>query len=151
MALQWDDDRLLAELGEALQSAGETPEWVTRAGEAAWSWRTVDEELALATLVFDSTESSEPLVRSAVGAPANRLLEFRGGGLTLQLTESGDVLLGQVDPGGPGTVTVERPDGTSDSVPVDELGCFDLPKPTTPFRLLCTTADGGLVTGLLRL
>ena len=47
-----NDNELLDALRDALRSAGPVPENVTTSGRAAWTWRTIDAELA--TLVFDS-------------------------------------------------------------------------------------------------
>lgn len=151
---QWDDERLLAELREALQYVGAVPqsvrESVVEAGQAAWTWRTIDEELALASLVFDSLADAGPLVRSAAPA-APRLLLLEADGLSVHLEVDGRSVLGQLVPGGPGTVTVRTAEGVHAVVEADDLGCFSVDLPDVPVRLHCETEAGGLVTEWLRL
>ena len=46
------DDDLLELVGRALRAADPVPDRVTDGARAAWTWRTIDQELA--ELVFDS-------------------------------------------------------------------------------------------------
>ena len=46
------DDELLALVGRALRAAEPVPDHVIAGARAAWTWRTIDQELA--ELVFDS-------------------------------------------------------------------------------------------------
>ena len=46
------DDELLELVGRALRAAEPVPDQVVAGARAAWTWRTIDEELA--ELVFDS-------------------------------------------------------------------------------------------------
>ena len=147
MTEQWDDTRLLAELREALRSAGPVPDRVLRSGEAAFTWRTVDEELEMALLSYDSRQDRELVVRSS--AETSHLLVYETAALQLQLEVSGASLVGQVVPPGPGTVTVRTASGATRSVTADDLGCFTLELPEGPVRLTCRTAAGSLTTGWL--
>ncbi len=59
MAGQWwsDDDQLLEVLRDALTTAREVPPGLVAAGKAAYSWRTIDAELA--ALTYDSAWEGE--------------------------------------------------------------------------------------------
>lgn len=52
-ARQWDDETLIDQLRQALQFVGPV-DLAVAAGTAVFTWRTIDEELARASLVFDS-------------------------------------------------------------------------------------------------
>ena len=74
---QWaDEDRLMAALAEALQAERDVPREFIDAGQAAFTWHSIDAELA--ALTFDSeTETMAAAVRSAEAAP--RFLTFTAG------------------------------------------------------------------------
>ena len=94
-----DDDALLAELGTALGEAEQVPPADLTAARGAFAWRTVDADLAIAELMFDSACDPEPagLTRSGGDGPA-RALAFRRGPVTLEIevTEAG--IVGQLSP-----------------------------------------------------
>ncbi|MEV4758430.1 hypothetical protein AB0J86_25460 [Micromonospora sp. NPDC049559] len=130
-----DDFALLAELGEALRDREPPPREFLAAAYAAFSWRTVDAELAVAELTFDSVCDREPagLTRSAGSA---RTLAFRGGQLAVEIevTESG--IVGQLSPAAGGRVVARTADGPYEEAPVDDLGLFSLgPPPSGPIQL----------------
>jgi hypothetical protein len=143
-----DDDRLLADLRAALQQAGAPTPGMTAAGAAAYSWRTLDAELAVLSEESAATESA--LVRGAPREP--RTLEFRGARLSVELERTGTGLLGQLVPPTSGQVTLLGPGGELGRASADELGCFTLDHTSGgPVRVRCQTPSGALVTEWFRL
>jgi hypothetical protein len=129
-----DDDRLLDELRKALQTSESVPPLVAAQARGAFTWRTVDEELA--TLSHDSRHDElEPTgVRSAEVEP--RTLTFEVDGSLLELGVSAGGVLGQVVPPAPGTVELRSPDGHTATAAMDDAGTFLLrPVPTGLVRL----------------
>jgi hypothetical protein len=145
---RWDDDdQLLTDLGAALGGAASAPPEFAEAARAALTWRTVDAELVLAELVFDSAADADLLARTRSRGPA-RTLAFQGSGVTveIELTEAG--IAGQVSPAHGGQVTGERADGVFGRAAIDEIGCFLLESPPPgPIRLRAQTGRFNLVTG----
>jgi hypothetical protein len=138
-----DDDRLLADLREALRRAGTAPGRMTAAGEAAFTWRTVDAELA--ALTYDSLLDEGALVRGVVASP--RTLVFEGTELSVEIELTADALVGQLVPPSAGEVTLVAPHGELERTSTDELGCFTLARPQRgPVRLRCATPSGPLLT-----
>jgi hypothetical protein len=135
MSEYWgDDERWLAELREALQEAGQVPRAVLEAGYSAYAWRTIDAELA--ELTYDSSTEDPALAGARSQQAPLRSLTFATGSVTLELQIEPPVLLGQVVPAQPGELLVTLRDGTSRTVPVDELGCFTVdPIPAVQFRI----------------
>lgn len=151
----WSDEQLLAAMRDALASAGTTAadvrltEQVKASGKAAWTWRTIDAELA--TLVFDSVLEESALVRGD-DSTATRLLVFEGPGESSVEFEVGDRgLVGQLLPPAPGTVRLLNADGSVVESSTDEVGCFELPLPPGPFRLICRSAESEFTTEWVRL
>jgi hypothetical protein len=151
----WSDEELLAARRDALASVGPTPddvrltEQVKASGKAAWTWRTIDAELA--TLVFDSLLEESALVRGD-DSTAARLLVFEGAGESSVEFEVGDRgLVGQLLPPAPGTVRLLNADAPEVETPTDEVGCFELPLPPGPFRLICRTSESEFSTEWVRL
>jgi hypothetical protein len=130
--IRWDDDGdLLAFLDEALRTEGEVPPDFVAAGKAAFTWRSIDAELA--ALVYDSER--EPALTRTQTADL-RALTFASAHVTieLELTDSG--LLGQVVPTSAARIDVQTAAGVTVSVAADELGCFTIREvPQEPFRL----------------
>jgi len=144
-----EDDRLLDLLRQAVRHAGTPTPTMIAAGEAALSWRTVDEELA--ALTSDSLAAGPAPVRNTATAP--RTLVFEGARQSVEVTLTDDGLLGQlVPPPATGEVTLLSPGGVLDHADVDEVGCvrFD-PPPGGEVRLRCRTPSGVLVTGWIAL
>ena len=145
-----DDERLLQELTAVLRAVEPLAAGLQRAGEAAFSWRTIDEELELASLVYDSV-----LAEEAVRGPAAenyRMVLFEGRSVSVQVERNGDVVVGQVMPPGPGQLTLEGANGHRAEVDVDELGCFCLEQlPAEPIRLRWDSDSAHLVTAWMRL
>jgi hypothetical protein len=114
------DDALLAALTDALQAVDPVPDHVVAAASAAFSWRTVDAELA--ELSFDSAE--QPL--GVRGVDVNRQLTFRSTDLEIELMVTAAEsrrLVGQLVP--PDVAEIELVSaGSERSVSSDHLGRF---------------------------
>ncbi|MFY1672600.1 hypothetical protein ACN27G_21975 [Plantactinospora sp. WMMB334] len=166
---QWppdDDDALLRELAEALRDAGPPPdgfpadtgesrttgaEEFLAAGYAAFSWRTVDAELAIAELTFDSACDPEPagLTRSAGSA---RALAFHAGPVVVAIEVTGTGIVGQLSPARGGRVAARTPRGTYEEVAVDAVGFFSLgPPPSGPVQLQAHTPEYAVATSWVSL
>ena len=146
-----DDERLLQELTAVLRTVEPLAAGVQRAGEAAFSWRTIDEELELARLVYDSVLEEEQGVRGPA-TENHRMVLFEGRSVSVQLERNGDVVVGQMTPPGPGQLTLEGANGHRAQVDVDELGCFCLERlPAEPIRLRWDSDSAHLVTAWMRL
>jgi hypothetical protein len=138
-----DDDRLLEDLRAAVVLAGPPTETMIAAGEAAFSFRTIDAELA--ALTYDSLLDESMLVRST-GAPP-RTLVFEGSGLSVELGLTPDALVGQLVPPVAGEVAIFTLDGEVARTSTDELGCFTLARPDRELaRLHCWTTSTALLT-----
>lgn len=125
-----DDDRLLEELRALTARVDPVPEHVTSATKAAYTWRTIDAELAelaeVAELTYDSAVDESALV-GVRGADGPRLLTFETADVSIELEVTADAtarrIVGQVVPPGPWTVEVRHAGGIV-SAEVDELGEF---------------------------
>ncbi|RFU21661.1 hypothetical protein [Geodermatophilus marinus] len=143
-----DDAALLDELRSALHRAGTPTPAMAAAARAAFSWRTVDAELA--ALAYDSLVDEPAGVRGA--AAGARDLVFEGRALSVELEHLPDGLVGQLVPATRGEVTLVRPDGAAEGTAADEWGRFRFAGPVSgPLRLRCTTPSGVLVTRWVRL
>ena len=139
----WSDDMLLAALAEATRQAGEPTGTMAAAADAAFSWRTIDAELA--ALTYDSSTDEAALVRDA--STASRQLVFEGQGLSIELEHTPDGLVGQLVPPTPGAVTLLGPAGELASVAADDLGCFRFAGAQRgPLRLRCVTGTDEILT-----
>lgn len=131
---QWDDDeQLMEELDQALRGA--VSESARQAAQAAFAWRTIDEDLML--LAHDSSQREQAMVRGSATAP--RVLGFQGVDFTLEIELDAGTLMGQVVPGRVCRVSVLHPSGDPSSVDTDETGFFSLPAPAGgPVRFTVT-------------
>jgi len=146
-----DDNRLLVELGEALRSASPITNDDRGRARAAYTWRTVDDELALAALVYDSSIQDRPLVRGET-VHGGRMLIFEGDAVSVEVDASPDVLLGRVVPPGRADISLLNVDGPVSETTADDMGSFVLTTaPSGPVRLLCRTATTHLITDWVRL
>lgn len=144
MSTDSDDAALLDELAALLGPQHEPPPEVLHAAREAFTWRTVDAEIA--ALTFDSLLDDEPAgVRSA--ATATRTLTFESDRATVEVEvegrDSGRRLVGQLVP--PQTAELELTvDGVVARAAADDLGRFVLPLPADPrlARLLVLLTDG---------
>ena len=142
---QWADDRLMAELGAAVRAARAVPPEFIQAGQAAYTWRTVNAELA--ALTYDS--ASDPAAPAAAGTAVRaeeaspRFLAFAGSELTIEMEIGPDSIVGQIVPPEPGHVDACPAAGAAVTAQIDEIGCFIIaPLPSSPFRLHCHTTAG---------
>jgi hypothetical protein len=151
MPKPWDDDqRLMDDLAEAIRAAP-IAGTVAEHARNAWCWRTVDEDLLVASLSFDSLDEPIGVLRSAPDDQP-RTLVFTAMPLSIELEINARGVLGQVVPPGEGEITVEASDGTVLEATADDLGFFVFPSvPEGPVRLRCETATGRLVTHWVRL
>lgn len=129
-------------LGKALAAPLEIPPEWREAARAAYTWRTVDEELL--ALVHDSAADGVAAVRGEAEA---RTLAFSGGGLTLEVELADRRIEGQLDGDGAGEVIFEHVDGRSRSTTTDETGFFTLAGEDHGLVRFAVRADAGrLVT-----
>ncbi|MEV6692015.1 hypothetical protein AB0M35_11175 [Micromonospora sp. NPDC051196] len=141
-----DDDQLTAELGTALWDAGGVPAEHLAAARAAFTWRTVEAELTLAELTFDSACQAEPagLTRSAGSV---RTLSFRRGPVLLEIEVSAAGIVGQLCPTDGGRVSARSTSGTYDETSVDAVGLFSLGVPPSgPVQLHARAGGFTVVT-----
>ncbi|MGW6130027.1 hypothetical protein ACWFNE_08375 [Cellulomonas sp. NPDC055163] len=142
-----DDDELLADLRDALGAGAPVDDRTLDAGRAAWTWRTVDAELA--TLSYDSLLDDRVLVRGPVSAP--RSLVFDAPALTIEVEVTAGRVVGQLVPPGPGAVVLETESAQEAPVATDDAGCFTLAAaPGALVRLRCTTPSTTVVTDWVR-
>ncbi|GAA3625061.1 hypothetical protein GCM10022236_29220 [Microlunatus ginsengisoli] len=135
--LRWDDDdALMADLGRALDDAAAVPDHRRKAAQAAFAWRSVDEELM--RLSFDSLEVGTAAVR---GSDDPRLLSFDIEGLALELEVSADAIWGQAVPAQPYEVTIENASGERRTVLADESGIFTIQPLPGPLRFALTSGE----------
>ena len=150
----WDDDQLLAALGDAVRAGQAVPDGFVAMGEGAYAWHQIDAELA--QLSYDSaTDRAETDQAAAVRSEAAsiRALGFTSAHLSMELEVTEDCLLGQVIPPRAGTLEAQTRAGVSTETTVDEIGCFAVdPIPASPFRLRFRAADGtNVLTGWVTL
>jgi hypothetical protein len=146
----WDDEQLLAALGEAMRARQAVPEWFVETGKNAYAWHNIDAELA--QLTYDSLDDRERALAVRSEAASIRALTFTSARLSIELEVAESSLLGQIIPPRAGTLEVHTTAGVTSS-PVDEIGCFMVdPIPSSPFRLRCRTQDGAdVLTGWITL
>ena len=132
----WEDDlALLADLSAALEGAAPAPEEFVVAALGALAWRSIDADLALAELTFDSARDPARAIRTRSHAAA-RTLAFSGGGVSVDVEVTAAGITGQVIPAGAGRVSCQTAAGTFDETTTDAVGCFVLRAPSTgPVRL----------------
>jgi hypothetical protein len=125
---QHADDELTARLRLAVTAADHPPTEVVDAAKAAFTWRTIDAELA--ELTYDSFVDADALV-GVRGGDGPRQLSFERGELSLELevVEVGGLrrLTGQVVSGPLAELSLQQSaaDGSM-AVPTDHLGRFHL-------------------------
>lgn len=152
MTERFDNDEVLAlELAEALRHVGPHIDEIAARAKAAFTWRTIDEELLMAELMFDSTQQAEPALTRG-DDDRGRVLVFSAEPRTVEIEVLSDRVVGQFLPPTRGEVVVESDEGEVARVPVDDLGFFVIePVPTGVVRLRCTTESTRLVTDWVRL
>jgi hypothetical protein len=139
-----DDDELIRDLGEALRQPAVT-DGMLAAARLAFAWRTVDADLELAELRYDSALDEGALVRGPVpGAP--RTLVFRGTRLGVEIELSDGGIEGQLIPPEPGSVRLACAAGEPAATAADDVGCFAFPARRGPIRIEGTVAGGRFAT-----
>lgn len=145
-----DDDRLFDDLAAAVRDTAPLAGRIASHAEAALAWRTIDEDLLLASLTFDS--SLEPVAGTRAEPGEARALVFTSSPLSMELEVLPGQVVGQILPPSAGQITIEASDGVEYRVSADESGFFQLPAlPAGPVRLRCDTATGRVVTDWVRL
>jgi hypothetical protein len=148
----WDDDeQFLAALRDAERARQAVPAEFIRAAKTAYAWHNIDAELAQLTYDSERDGTQDVIVRSETASV--RALTFTSASIAIELEVTGHSILGQISPAREGTIEVQTSAGSIAIVPVDEIGCFSVdPKPPSPFRLRCRTADGAdVMTGWIML
>ena len=147
MRNDWDDDRLLVALGQALRAREAVPSWFVETGRNAFAWHNIDAELA--QLTYDSNEDRLQATVMRSETASIRALTFTSAHLSVELEVTGNSLLGQLFPTREGELEVHTRAGEISTTDVDEIGCFSIdPIPESPFRLRCHTSDGtNVLTG----
>jgi hypothetical protein len=142
----WDDEQLLAALRQSLNAHRAVPPWFTETAKNAYAWHDIDAELA--HLTYDSIRAQDRTASLRSETASIRALTFTSAHLTIELEVSEDSLLGQIIPAQEGTVETQTRAGATTATPLDEIGCFSVPVPPSPFRLHCHTNDGAdVLTG----
>ena len=138
MSDELDDREWAILIREALDEPGTVPVQVLEAARAAFTWRTIDADLAEITFDSRAGDVSVASVRSARQATLHALT-FTSSSFTIELELQAGELLGQLIPTpAPGSsLTVNVMDEPRPvQLDFDELGCFTIsPSPTRPFRL----------------
>ena len=142
---EWSDDELLRELRGALREPPVGEESI-RAAQAAFTWRTVDDDLEILALDAGRELAGAGQVRGT-GTDSPVTLAFRGERLGVEVEIDGGGLVGQLIPPGPGQVTLMTPGGPQATAHTDEIGCFTLPRPPSgPMRLDCQRGSDRFAT-----
>jgi hypothetical protein len=146
------DDALLSELRAAGAGGTSEPDALTRAAYDVFTWRTVDEELGLLTLAFDSALTPAGF-RGGDGDGRARMLVFENDELTVELqVGDDDVLMGQVVPARSAqTVLVEDTSGGVTQTQTDDSGFFLVRRVRSGPLRLRLTAPVALVTAWVTL
>ena len=142
-----NDEALFDDLRGLFARADPVPERVQEAARAAFTWRTVDAELA--ELMRDSAEHDAGALALRGAATGPRLLSFESPRVAIEaeVTVLGPRerrLVGQIVPPVPAAVTVEQA-GARLTAQADELGRFAFDRLSAgPARLRATLPDGGM-------
>jgi hypothetical protein len=144
------DEYLLRELAEALRAVEGDVDRVEALGRGSFTWRTLDTDLMLASLTFDSHLAGEQVTTRA--GDAVRTLVFTNELRSVEVEVLPDRLVGQFVPPTAGEVRIEGGDGVLAMAEVDDMGFFVVePVPRGVVRLQCSTASTRLVTEWVRL
>lgn len=136
------DDRLQGIVASALSITDPVPDSALEAAKAAFTWRTIDSELA--ELVFDSSESGLVGVRGE----AARQVTFRAPGVEIEVMVVSDEtrrIVGQLVPPQQATVELHSSAGVREQGS-DSLGRFTFDGIVPgPVKLTVQTPQGGTV------
>ena len=144
------DEALLRVVAEAVGGLEAVPPEVVEAAQAAFTWRTIDEELAelvdQAALSFDSSTDAEALaLRGPATTDRSLTFEYDGVVIDLEVSEVGPEreVAGMVVPSDPVDIELHRPSGRPWQARADQLGRFRLVGVEPgPVRLLCRFSPG---------
>jgi hypothetical protein len=141
-----DPDESTQEPGTDAQDIdGATIDRMYAAARAAFTWRTIDEELELLS-ASDESAADLAMVRGSE-EPVSRTLEFAGRIISIELEIGPELIVGQIYPVQTGQLTLLTPTGIVGELTSDEVGCFTFNRPADgPFRLRCSTTDAGVIT-----
>ena len=176
---RWDDgwagdDALFTALTAALRPVVKAVDGVKLIDEVAaqgrgvYEWRTVDDDLLLAQLSFDSQTHQGMALRETVTlretmtmrehddvddeATGPRVVVFEAAPLSIELEVTPERVIGQIVPPGPGRGSIETTTSLTLQVTADEFGFFELPPlPPGPMRVRCDTETGRLRTDWITL
>jgi hypothetical protein len=139
------DDQLAERLRRALDAADPVPPAVLQAARAAFTWRTIDAELA--ELVADSALAPEAAGLRSAGTARRVTFRARDVEVEVLITEEGAVRLeGQIVPPGPGRVDLDTGEGARTAV-ADHVGRFAFGEVQPgPLRLRVTTDEGVVIS-----
>lgn len=134
-----DDDQVQDLLAEALGAVDAPRHHVITAAQDAYTWRTIDSELA--EIVFDSVDQEPVGVRSG---EATRQVTFRAPGVEIEvmvMAEGTRRLIGQLVPPQPAVVELRHGASVREGA-TDHLGRFSfLEVPTGPVQVAVVTSD----------
>ncbi|WP_310529065.1 hypothetical protein [Nocardioides sp.] len=117
-----EEQAVVDDLALALRAKDDVDPRHREAAQAAFAWRTIDEELM--ELTYDSLETASA-VRSA-GLDEPRTVSFSSSIGSLELEIDGERVMGHVLPGGTVTVVMTNVVGQRLESPSDEDGVFEL-------------------------
>lgn len=145
------DEVLALELADALRRTSPLVAGVAARAKSAFTWRTVDDDLLMAELMFDSAYQAVPSPTRA-DDDGTRVLVFAAELRSVEVEVLSDRVLGQFTPQSTGEVEVLGDSGVVARVDVDDLGFFVIePVPTGIVRLRCTTPTTRFLTDWVRL
>jgi hypothetical protein len=142
-----NDETMLEELRGLFARADRVPERLDEAARAAYTWRTIDAELA--ELMRDSAEAEAGELALRGTATGPRLLSFESPRVAIEaevvvVGPRTRRLTGQIVPPVAATVTLEQ-GGARLTAQADELGRFAFdPVGAGPARLRAALPDGGM-------
>jgi hypothetical protein len=142
-----NDEAIFEELRGLVARTDPVPERLDEAARVAFTWRTIDAELA--ELMQDSAEVDEGALALRGAAAGPRLLSFESPRLAIEaeVTVTGPRerrLVGQIVPPVAATLTLEQ-GGVRLTAQADELGRFGFDRVGAgPVRLRAALPDGGM-------
>lgn len=145
-----DDDDLLAALRQAMKARSQVPPELVEAARNAYTWHTIDAELA--ELTFDSDREPQAAASTRSESATIRALTFTSARMIIEVEIAENSLIGQVMPPREGTMQAQTQDGATTTAPVDEIGFFHVePIPPGPFRLRYQNHGIDMVTNWITL
>jgi len=142
-----NDEAIFEELRELIARTDPVPERLNEAARGAFTWRTIDAELA--ELMQDSAEADEGALALRSAATGPRLLSFESPRVAIEaeVTVLGPRerrLIGQIVPPVAAAMTLEQ-GGVRLTAQADELGRFTFDRVGAgPVRLRAALPDGGM-------